>query len=108
MFQTVSSFVFGCLIKFFMVAHDQASLLLLMTTSAIGAITALKSSCSQPSRRRGDSAHYSCPIQQFGHHDWRWVEQTGRPRGLHPGSALRGRLSPGKRQETIQFNLKPL
>lgn len=101
--KTVSTSVFVWV--FYSGAWPVFIIFLKVTTSAFGAITALKSSSFQPSRRRGDTAHYSCPIQQFGHHDRRWVEQTGRPRGLHPGSTLRGRLSPGKRQETTQFNL---
>lgn len=78
-------------------------LFLYYLASALGALTALRSCCSQPSRRRGDSADHRGPIQQPGHHDRRRLQQTGWPGGLHPGGALRGRLSPGKRQQTIQF-----
>lgn len=98
LFQTVSIFVFVCLIQF-IYGGPWAGFM----TDDEGTITALPSSCFQPSRRRGDSAHHSGPIQQFGHHDRRWVQQTGRPRGFHPGSALGGRLSPGKTPEATQF-----
>lgn len=47
---------------------------LLRITSVVSAKTELEFSCSQPSRWRSDSAHYCCPIQQFGHHHRRWLK----------------------------------